>query len=114
MSSNAFNQLDIAREALHIAKNVEFNKGNNMPIPPDKTCSRCHQLKPLDNFYREKRNADGRCYYCKLCSSHLSHERYAPLKRPERKKAEGSGQEAGPVYFKQFHRWPASRRSSFD
>lgn len=32
-----------------------------------KQCSRCKEIKPLDQFYRNRRTRDGRAYYCKVC-----------------------------------------------
>jgi Recombination endonuclease VII len=32
-----------------------------------KVCLKCHQTKPLEEFYRRKRSKDGRDWYCKPC-----------------------------------------------
>lgn len=32
-----------------------------------KTCSRCHQTKPVDQFYSDKRSSDGLMPHCKTC-----------------------------------------------
>lgn len=32
-----------------------------------KTCSKCRQTKPLDEYYRDKSNGDGKTYRCKVC-----------------------------------------------
>jgi len=40
----------------------------------NKTCSSCNQQKPLTDFYRDKKNADGRTYKCKTCSKHAYKE----------------------------------------
>lgn len=39
-----------------------------------KKCTKCGELKPLDEFYRNKRTADGRRYNCKKCSDEYSDE----------------------------------------
>lgn len=33
-----------------------------------KTCSVCHEAKPLDSFYTEKRTKDGKAALCKACN----------------------------------------------
>lgn len=32
-----------------------------------KTCSKCHQVKPLDEFWRDSTKSDGHCAACKAC-----------------------------------------------
>lgn len=32
-----------------------------------KTCTKCKESKPLDQFNTVKRNADGKHYWCKAC-----------------------------------------------
>lgn len=32
-----------------------------------KECNRCHESKPIDQFYRMSRYQDGRQIYCKVC-----------------------------------------------
>jgi len=39
--------------------------------PGTKWCNRCQQTKPLDEFYRDSRTADGRNAYCKPCNCAL-------------------------------------------
>jgi hypothetical protein len=34
-----------------------------------KTCARCHQTKPLEQFSRYARTSDGKQSYCKPCAS---------------------------------------------
>lgn len=34
-----------------------------------KVCGNCHLVKSLDNFHRNKQNADGLHSYCKSCRS---------------------------------------------
>jgi hypothetical protein len=36
---------------------------------PSKRCARCGIRKPVDAFYRVKRNPDGRCHFCRECKS---------------------------------------------
>lgn len=42
-----------------------------------KVCSACKQEKPLDDFAKEKKNKDGRHYYCKACTSARHKAAYA-------------------------------------
>lgn len=37
--------------------------------PTEKTCTKCGETKPLEEFHRNKRRKDGRYPYCKLCKS---------------------------------------------
>lgn len=32
-----------------------------------KTCSKCHQVKPLGEFWRDNTKSDGHCAACKAC-----------------------------------------------
>ena len=34
---------------------------------PTKTCTKCQESKPLEEFYRDKRAVDGRQFRCKAC-----------------------------------------------
>lgn len=38
---------------------------NNEPV---KKCSQCKQIKPISEFYAQKKAKDGHQYYCKVCS----------------------------------------------
>ena len=48
-----------------------------------KTCSKCQEAKPLDQFHQAKRNADGKSYYCKACTKNrrLDQLRTQPIKK---------------------------------
>jgi Recombination endonuclease VII len=39
-----------------------------------KTCTRCEQLKPHEQFSRRRAEKDGRDYYCKECRRYLAHQ----------------------------------------
>jgi len=39
-----------------------------------KQCSRCREIKDLDEFYNEKKKPDGKAYYCKECSKFVRSE----------------------------------------
>lgn len=41
----------------------------------EKTCARCKEVKPLEEFYRDRAKKDGRSSYCKLCDLLTSRER---------------------------------------
>jgi hypothetical protein len=43
----------------------------------EKRCPHCEETKPLEQFYRSKRSADGRDAYCKPCRDGLGAERRA-------------------------------------
>lgn len=38
-----------------------------MTAPESKTCALCGETKPLEDYFRCSRNADGRMWRCKLC-----------------------------------------------
>jgi len=42
-----------------------------------KTCSRCGQTKPLEDFHRRRKGSDVRESRCKACAKEHSRERYA-------------------------------------
>lgn len=33
----------------------------------NKTCTKCGEVKPIDDFYRQAKTKDGRRYDCKVC-----------------------------------------------
>lgn len=37
-----------------------------------KKCIRCHTVKSIDNFHRQKGRKDQHCSYCKSCKSHIA------------------------------------------
>jgi RNase P subunit RPR2 len=41
-----------------------------------KICTRCQQWKPVDEYYRDKKSADGLRYYCKECNSNYRKDYY--------------------------------------
>lgn len=58
-----------------------------------KKCSKCQQIKPLDEFYKNSSHAQGRGVYCKVCSKEYSKKwttpeklakKYEARKRPDR------------------------------
>jgi len=49
--------------------------------PGHKICRRCRQAKPVGEFYRDSRNADGRNSYCKPCNYELKTIRRARKSR---------------------------------
>lgn len=42
-----------------------------------KTCKKCGQTKPLDDFHRESKAHDGRTFYCKECNKKKARDWYA-------------------------------------
>lgn len=51
-----------------------------------KTCSRCKQTKPLEDFCRDAKAKDGKHYYCRPCnrSAVRGHHKAYPDKRTDR------------------------------
>ncbi|TDB83435.1 hypothetical protein E1264_28480 [Actinomadura sp. KC216] len=45
-----------------------------------KWCRRCLDVKPLEAFYRDRKNADGRNSFCKACNSRIKTARYHATK----------------------------------
>lgn len=41
-----------------------------------KKCSKCGEVKPVGEFYRNKTSKDGFCRYCKICDLKTSNERH--------------------------------------
>ena len=39
----------------------------------EKECTKCGEIKPLREFYKDKQKPDGYMYWCKICST-LSHK----------------------------------------
>ena len=45
-----------------------------------KTCSRCGETKPLEEFVKDNRRKDGHATICKECRRKKDRERYQQLK----------------------------------
>lgn len=41
-----------------------------------KRCSKCHDVKPLDDFHKNKAHSDGRANYCKECTKKNCKKQY--------------------------------------
>lgn len=54
----------------------------------DKYCSSCKQYKPVEEFYKNKRTADGLNNYCKSCKKRCDHNWYASHPRTDEQKKE--------------------------
>jgi hypothetical protein len=46
-----------------------------------KACTKCGALKPMHEFSRQYSTKDGRCYYCKKCSSAIALANYYKRKK---------------------------------
>lgn len=55
-----------------------------------KACSKCGEVKALDEFHRSSSNSDGRASRCKLCRREDS-RRYAERRRRAEAEAEARG-----------------------
>lgn len=66
------------------------------PVTTSKTCSRCKETKPVDQFGKNKSTPDGLSYYCKACQKARYREKAAkktgapktPAPKPESAKVE--------------------------
>jgi hypothetical protein len=65
-----------------------------------KRCSKCRQVKPKDEFYKDNSRKDGRCCRCKICATAYAKEYH---RRPEVKKREKA-------YSKGYHYRPEIKR----
>lgn len=45
-------------------------------MPEAKSCSKCGEVKPLDEFYRASSSPDGRQRWCSACARAATHRRY--------------------------------------
>lgn len=45
------------------------------PCRPTKTCTACHETKPLTDFHRDKKSAGGRRNDCKTCAKARNRKR---------------------------------------
>lgn len=52
-----------------------------------KTCGRCKQEKPVDEFYRDRAKPDGRRHMCRTCCA----EKFQELKQKRGKQCDGCG-----------------------
>lgn len=68
----------IPKFAIPIQNDMETNQEviNNEPV---KKCSHCKQIKPISEFYEQKKAKDHHQNYCAVCSRALSAERYKKL-----------------------------------
>lgn len=51
----------------HIIRNNKFKRREEEIPEGYKRCSRCREIKPIDNFYKKKSSKDGLHCYCKEC-----------------------------------------------
>jgi hypothetical protein len=56
--------------------NVPMVSGSVVP-PGHKRCKACEEVKPLEDFHRNKRQADGRAVRCRECVNAAQRDRYA-------------------------------------
>lgn len=57
-------------------------------MPTEKTCSTCHQVKPISEFHINMSAADGHQFACKECRSEFSKQRNLEKKRARETRAE--------------------------
>ena len=55
-----------------------------------KRCARCKELKPVEDFSRNKQSRDGLCYYCKVCDKERARERYVKSRNKKKGKQDTS------------------------
>lgn len=63
------------REAIKLAKRTEIL------TRIEKKCSKCNTIKPIDQFYKSDRNADGKMTECKRCDTRRTVNRRSELVR---------------------------------
>jgi hypothetical protein len=54
----------------------QWKKPREKPVYTEKTCTQCPKTKPLDDFYRDPRNLDGRESRCADCHRADQRARY--------------------------------------
>ena len=85
-----------------------------------KECGRCHEIKPLAEFVKNKNSKDGYRIYCKDCSNEMGRMYYArrKLKTLEPPIIEPEGPELGPEPEESIYEWvktlPESKRALLD
>jgi len=52
-----------------------------------KQCSRCREIKDLDEFYNEKKKPDGKSSYCKICMKRIRNEYHENNRDRENKRS---------------------------
>lgn len=59
---------------------------NMITAAVEKECTRCHRLKPLSSFYKERpeKSTDGHRQWCKSCFKEYAKARYYDTKHEER------------------------------
>jgi hypothetical protein len=50
-----------------------------MSTPDSKKCTKCGEVKPLDDYYKDRRSKDGRYSKCKICHNSVCLDRYSKL-----------------------------------
>jgi len=51
-----------------------------------RTCSKCKEQKPIDEFKTDRSRKDGKGYICKPCNTKIYHQQLSPEKREEAKR----------------------------
>jgi hypothetical protein len=78
-----------------------------------KTCGRCHQSKPLSEFYRKPRKSGGVTVYCKPCFNAYTTERFRLRKKQAVEYLGGRCGDCGgifPYYVYDFHHLDPSQK----
>lgn len=60
--------------------NKKNKKWYNISMLVTTVCSKCHQEKPIEDFYTDKKNKTGRSYWCKECHKERHREYYVKNK----------------------------------
>jgi hypothetical protein len=77
-----------------------------------KYCPRCEQRKPFEDFSRHKSRPDGRCAYCRVCSSEYSRQFKAANPEATREASRRWRAENRDVQRELNHRWAAKNRGA--
>jgi hypothetical protein len=85
-----------------------FCFGAKMTTKTEKTCTKCQTVKPLEDFYRAKRNRDGRKSWCKSCEIEYSRQYQKTPKGKEVAKRYAQS-EGGKERMRKFDKSPKGR-----
>jgi 5-methylcytosine-specific restriction endonuclease McrA len=64
---------------------ARWHQAQLFEVPPGKRCSRCGEVKPLDEFHKNRSNRDGLQARCRECNTSVAKQHYAD--HPEHRRA---------------------------
>lgn len=66
----------------------------------EKPCSKCKNIKPYSEFYKDKSRSDGHCNYCKICDK----KRLRNKEKADERHKKWRNSEAGKKYFQKYYK----------